>query len=140
MTHKLYSILFLAGNVLLYTVLQFALNLTTVYAEMGSLLLNNLGAPSQQYPPDDYENDNRHGYKSARVIVVDDSEPQHHNFDKAGDVDWVKFYVLANTFYGIEVLDTGSKCNPIIELYDSDGTTLLRKESNCPIVGQTFLA
>jgi len=138
-THKLYSILFLAGNVLLYTVLQFALNLTTVYAEMGSLLLNNLGAPSQQYPPDDYENDNRHGYKSARVIVVDDSEPQHHNFDKAGDVDWVKFYVLANTFYGIEVLDTGSKCNPIIELYDSDGTTLLRKESNCPIVGQTFL-
>jgi len=93
-------------------------------------------ASSEQYPPDNYENDNRHGYKSAQVIVVDDAEPQHHNFHKAGDVDWVKFYGLANTPYRIEVvkpredIPIGSKCDAVIELYDSDGIKRLDRKDD----------
>ena len=108
----------------------FTLNLPRVYAATEDLLLNNLWTSSQQYSPDSYENDNRHGYKSAQIIVIDDSEPQHHNFHKAGDVDWVKFYGLANTSYRIEVVNPGSKCDAVIELYDTDGTTLLLKKDD----------
>ncbi len=132
MTHRTHSIIYLTRNVLLFIAILFAMNLTTVCAEKGDLRLNNLWTSSQQYPPDSYENDNRHGYKSAQVIVIDDSEPQHHNFHKAGDVDWVKFYGLPSTSYRVEVLNPGSTCDAVIELYDEDGTTLLRKKDDYP--------
>ena len=132
MTHKTHSIIYLTGNVLVFMALLFAMTSTTVYAETEDLVLNNPWTSSQQYPPDSYEKDNRHGYKSAQVIVIDDSEPQHHNFHKAGDVDWVKFYGLPNTSYRVEVVNPGSMCDPVIELYDTDGTTLLRKKDDYP--------
>jgi len=129
--HKVYSIILLAGNVLFYTAFLFAMNFTTIYALNEDLSFNNFWVSSEQYSPDIYENDNRHGYKSAQIIVVGD-EPQQHNFHKAGDVDWVKFYGLANTLYRIEVVNPredipiGSKCDAVIELYDSDGIKPLR--------------
>ncbi len=132
MSYKAHSIIFIAGNVLLYTALMFTVNLTTVYALNEDFSSNNLWASSGEYSPDIYENDNRHGYKSAQVIVVDDAEPQQHNFHKTGDVDWVKFYGLANTSYRIEVINPGSKCDAVIELYDGDGITLLGKKDDYP--------
>jgi hypothetical protein len=133
--HKVYSIILLAGNVLLYTAFLFAMNSTIIYALNEDLSSNSFWVSSEQYSPDIYENDNRHGYKSAQIIVVGD-EPQQHNFHKAGDVDWVKFYGLANTLYRIEVVNPredipiGSKCDAVIELYDSDGTKRLDRKDD----------
>lgn len=129
MTRKTDLIGFFLGNVLFWAVFLSAMNPAPTNAERADVL-SNISLSSQRYSPDSYENDNRHGYKSAQVIVIDDSEPQHHNFHKTGDVDWVKFYGLPNTVYRIEVLNPGSTCDAVIELYDEDGTTLLRQKDD----------
>jgi len=111
---------------------MFTVGPTTIYALNEDFSPKNLWAPSEEYSPDIYENDNRHGYKSAQVIVVDDSEPQQHNFHKAGDLDWVKFYGLADRSYRIAVVNPGGNCDAVIELYDTEGTTLLLKKDDYP--------
>jgi hypothetical protein len=131
MIRKADLIVFFLVNVWFWAVFLLIMNPAATLAG-GIDVLKNISSSVQQYSPDSYENDNRHGYKSAQVIVIDDSEPQQHNFHKTGDVDWVKFYGLSSTAYRIEVLNPGSICDAVIELYDEDGTTLLREKDDYP--------
>jgi hypothetical protein len=73
---------------------------------------------------DTYENDDT--YSVAGIITLNDSRPQRHNFHDAGDQDWVTWYGLAGERYTIQVSNVQTDADPVIELYDTDGTTLLK--------------
>jgi len=75
------------------------------------------------FGPDTYEEDDT--VNQSNVIVINNETPQQHNFHDAGDQDWVKFYGLSGEAYTIKASNLGSNCDTVIELYDSDGTTLL---------------
>ncbi|MBF0538654.1 MAG: hypothetical protein HQL03_10425 [Nitrospirae bacterium] len=66
------------------------------------------------YEPDDTPS-------QAKVIVIDDKQPQQHNFHKAADTDYVKFYALKGETYGIKVANTGPNCQPMLVIYGADG-------------------
>ena len=70
---------------------------------------------------DDYEIDD--SYDQANVIVINDMNAQQHNFHAQEDQDWVKFYAVAGETYTVEVSDTGSNCDAVIELYGTNGTS-----------------
>jgi PKD repeat protein len=70
---------------------------------------------------DTYEEDDT--YSEANVIVLNDPEPQLHNFDIAGDEDWVMFYALENEIYEVKASNLGTNSDVVIELYDTDGIT-----------------
>jgi hypothetical protein len=55
---------------------------------------------------------------------------QTHNFALAGDVDWVKFQAVAGRKYRIETTNLGTACRTNVNLYGSDGTSLLVTSSN----------
>jgi hypothetical protein len=71
---------------------------------------------------DGYESDDN--YLKAKPIVINDTV-QLHNFHYAGDEDWGKFYGLAGRLYCIKTINPESRCNTIIEIYDTDGRQLL---------------
>jgi len=73
--------------------------------------------------PDKYEGDSNHN--QASVIVINDYAPQVHNFHSVGDNDWVKFYGIAGEIYKIKASNVSVFCDPIIELFDTNGATLL---------------
>ena len=70
------------------------------------------------YEPDDT-------YDQASVIILNDPAAQFHNFHYAGDRDWIKFYALSGEVYSIEASNVTPDADVVIELYDTDGTTLL---------------
>ena len=74
------------------------------------------------FPPDAYEPDDTPA--NAKQIPTDGTI-QTHNFDKAGDVDWIKFDAIEGKTYTIDTLNLGSNCNTVIELYAPDGTTFI---------------
>jgi hypothetical protein len=59
------------------------------------------------------------------AIVLNDPNSQLHNIHDAGDEDWIKFYGLAGETYSIDAYNLGDNCDAVIELYASDGVTLL---------------
>ncbi len=67
---------------------------------------------------DAYEDDN--SKDQAKVIVVNDREPQEHNFCSDVDEDWVKFYGLEGEYYSIAADDFGDNSKPVIELYNEN--------------------
>ncbi len=71
--------------------------------------------------PDQYEPDNV--FNAANVIVLNSGTPQQHNFHAAGDQDWVKFYGLSGEAYSMKASNLGTKCDAVLELYDTDGIT-----------------
>jgi hypothetical protein len=77
---------------------------------------------------DAYEEDDSH--HQAKVITLDDLDVQPHDFHDPEDVDWVKFFGLSGQTYTISASNLGVICNAGIELYDSDGTTLLAVSEN----------
>jgi hypothetical protein len=95
-----------------------------VYAkdEDGAISLPKEIAVSQT-AADSYEDDDT--FRKANAIVLNDPNSQLHNFHDASDEDWVKFYELAGETYSIEAYNLGENCDAVIELYASDGTTLL---------------
>ena len=56
---------------------------------------------------------------------MNDSASQCRNFFDPGDQDWVTFYGVSGQTYKVEAGDLGPKNNVVIEVYDTDGTTLL---------------
>ena len=72
--------------------------------------------------PDTYESDGAPG--SASTIATDGT-PQTHNFDVAGDQDWVKFTATAGVSYVFSTSGLGVNASTILALYDTDGATLL---------------
>jgi len=97
-----------------------------VYAtdEEGNISLQVETSIRKAAGPDTYEQDN--SPDQARVIVLNESLPQTHNFHEAGDQDWVKFYGISGQDYVVRVNNTGSNCDAVISLYDQDGKTLLK--------------
>jgi hypothetical protein len=86
------------------------------------------GYSAAQETPDAYEPDDT--FSQARVIVLNDETPQHHNFHKAADQDWVKFYGMAGETYTVKAADPGERCDIVLALYDSDGKTLLKSRDD----------
>ena len=79
---------------------------------------------TQASGPDQYEDDNQ--VAEARLIVVDDKVPQIHGFHTESDQDWVRFYVEQGRVYEVKVEAVSSEADVAIELYASDGTTILK--------------
>jgi hypothetical protein len=77
----------------------------------------------QNIEPDGHEEDDT--YSQAGIIILNDDEPQAHNFHDIGDEDWVKFYGISGQIYKIKAGNVSVVCDPIIKVFDNDGTTLL---------------
>jgi hypothetical protein len=75
--------------------------------------------------PDSYEPDNTAGQAN---IIQPGTTPQEHNFHISGDEDWVKFSGLTNDDYIIEAFNLESGADIELQLYDTDGTTLIKSE------------
>jgi len=80
---------------------------------------------AQAVEPDTYEEDNSPA--KAKVIILNDTELQRHNFHETGDEDWIKFYGLEGESYSIQADNVGADCDVVISLYDSDRVTFLQK-------------
>jgi hypothetical protein len=78
--------------------------------------------------PDAYEEDD--AYNQANVIVINDGNPQSHTFHDVGDADWAKFYGVSGQTYKIKASNLSIVCDAVIEVYDSDGATLLSGPKN----------
>ncbi len=92
------------------------------------------GSPEPE--PDSYENDDI--YSQANNVVINDKAPQHHTIHKPGDTDWIKFYAYAKQIYRIKVSNLCLICDLIIELYDTDGNTLLISDNDKNREGDNF--
>lgn len=73
--------------------------------------------------PDAFEEDDTAA--SARLIILNDTAAQRHNFHDANDVDWLKFPALSGVTYEMVAENFGDKADVRLELYDSDANTLL---------------
>ncbi len=72
----------------MYKILRFLLFLSFLFFSSSALAIS----------PDAYEDDD--SQNQAKLILTNESTgPQHHNFDKADDADWVKFYGTAGKTY-----------------------------------------
>jgi hypothetical protein len=101
------------------------------------------GTPSgDSYEPDDT-------YSQATLIPTDGTH-QTHNFEPAGDHDWVRFTAVSGTEYTIETSNLGSGSDTFIYLYDRDGTTEITHNDdhsglasrivwNCPTSGTYYV-
>jgi sugar lactone lactonase YvrE len=89
---------------------------------------NNISLPVQTVVfqsnlPDVYEPDN--SVENAQIIVPDNHYAQYRNFHDKDDVDWLIFLGIKDVTYSIEAFQTGNNCDIVIEIYDSDGTSLI---------------
>ena len=74
--------------------------------------------------PDVYENDD--SSVAAKGILPSDPHSQFHTFHILGDKDWAVFYVAAGDTYNVRVNNVSAICNPAVEIYAGNGTTLLQ--------------
>ena len=77
---------------------------------------------------DAYENDDT--FEQARIITSNAFVSQRHNFHQLGDADWVQFYGVADREYSIEIHSLGGRCDTVLELYDMDGSTLIKSKDD----------
>ncbi len=94
---------------------------------------DNLSMPSattvvQTVGSDVYEDDDI--FSSAGVITLNAVDAQRHTFHDAGDQDWVMFYGIAGETYEIRTEDTGTTADTVIELYASNGSTLITRRDD----------
>jgi hypothetical protein len=82
----------------------------------------------QNIEPDNYEEADT--YSHAGIIVISDDAPQVHDFHAVSDEDWVKFYGIPGEIYKIKAYNVSVFCDPIIELFNSDGVTSLSDPIN----------
>jgi hypothetical protein len=81
--------------------------------------------------PDAYEPDN--SIENATILLLnkgytsfpkpDYETTQDHNFYDEDDIDWYQFYAKKENTYVLEIKSVGMACDPVIEIYDSDGLT-----------------
>lgn len=109
-----------------------------VHVALSLFVIFFLSMAFQVEAADVYEEDNTNA--QAGVIVINDTQAQQHDLHTPNDQDWVKFYGLASTTYQVEVTGTGSGIDPVIELFDQDGNSLLESSNvNGPGVSETLL-
>ncbi len=75
--------------------------------------------------PDAYEPDGV--YTQARLAAL--GSIYSHNFHKKDDADWCKFRAIAGRSYIVETLNRGPLSHPLLELYDTDGQTPMKLNS-----------
>ncbi|RKX24102.1 MAG: hypothetical protein DRP45_08960, partial [Candidatus Zixiibacteriota bacterium] len=63
-------------------------------------------------------------YTDANSIIADGAA-QTHNFDIAGDQDWVKFDAVGGQRYVLQTENVGGYADTVLYVYDTDGSTLL---------------
>jgi hypothetical protein len=95
--------------------------------------MERLGASA----PDAFEPDNNPSM--ATIIIIDGSNPQSHNFHNAGDQDWVKFFGLAGQSYTALADNLEVAAAPVIELFDTNGTTFLESNDTINSSGEVVL-
>jgi hypothetical protein len=83
---------------------------------------------AQNIDPDSYEDDDTFG--QANFIILNDGNPQPHSFHDAGDADWVKFFGIDGQTYKIKASNLSIVTDAVIELYGSDGATLIAGPKN----------
>ena len=94
--------------------------------------------------PDEYEEDDTRD--QAGVIIINNTDPQHHHFHDAGDADWVRFYGIDGQNYVIRAGNLGETSDITAEIHDADssapletrtaeGTDLLEMEYSPPAEG-----
>ncbi len=64
----------------------------------------------------------------AQPLALD--EVQSHAFCTSGDEDWFSFTAEAGSWYRIETVNLGTYTDTILELYASDGTTLIAADDD----------
>lgn len=80
--------------------------------------------PLQSAQGDPYEPDNSHGEaQDIGIYEIDQVHTFHQNFDE----DWVQFTGGKSYSYTYRATNPSSTCDPVIELYAGDGTTLLMR-------------
>ena len=82
------------------------------------------GSGQDAYEPDDT-------FDKASSITVNGTA-QHHTFHENSDVDWAQFVVTAESAYTITTSNLGANNDTVLELYDTDGTTKLDENNECP--------
>ena len=93
------------------------------------VFLSETTSAADSYEPDDEP-------ALATTISVDGTL-QNHDFEPAGDVDWLKFTATSGKFYIIETHNLGGGADTYLYLYDTDGTTLLKEDDD---TGGEYLA
>lgn len=81
----------------------------------------DLQAPLICYADSVEPNDN---YNAASVIQTDGTVADHL-FDIAQDEDWIKFDAIAGGEYDIQTVNPASSVKTMLEIFDTDGVTLL---------------
>ena len=76
---------------------------------------------------DPYDKEGDDSARSATTVVINPpfQSATPHNFHEPGDEDWFKFNGLSSEAYTISVIPLGERVDPVIELYDAKGETLL---------------
>jgi len=82
----------------------------------------------QESRPDIYEPDSTSF--DACVLVLNKTRPQTHNFHMPGDADWTRFFGLAGQTYTIQAANADIQCDPVIQIYNGNGTTLIASRNN----------
>ena len=102
-----------------YTVVVYAMDTE------GNISLPKETTVLNQTGPDVYEPDNT--YAQATILPL--STIQRHNFHEVADEDWVQFSPMYRSdqpiLYVIETFNAEENSDTMIELYDTDGQTLL---------------
>ena len=95
----------------------------SVFAEdtEGNISIPLVTSVSKLFGQDNFESDD--DSSSARIITINDTLVQTHNFHDTGDADWVKFYAFAGESYEVKTENGGAMSDTVITLYAMDGTT-----------------
>lgn len=67
----------------------------------------------------------------AQAKALSIGSAQRHNLNPAGDVDWVYVDLTSGRPYLFATRDLGGAADTVLELYDTDGTTLLAQNDDC---------
>jgi len=88
---------------------------------------------------DEYEDDDTLG--RASVADINSDSFQHHNFHDARDEDWIKILGSAGQTYTFKAENLSVISDAVIEIYDIDARTLLKRTENQNTAGkkETFL-
>jgi hypothetical protein len=74
------------------------------------------------YEPDDSP--------AEATTIPTDGSSQSHDFDPAGDEDWVNFTVIVGTVYTIETVNLSASVDTYIYLYESNGITIIDQDDD----------
>lgn len=71
---------------------------------------------------------------AATAVTIDPDHVynfrQTHNFSFAGDMDWIRLNAVSGSKYTIATRNLGTSCDTVLQLYASNGTTLLAQDDD----------